>query len=308
MTCCGCTFLVLATLSMACSLAALWLPFVVVIPDNGSGSSESNDGTTSSRALAPLIKSHVLKAAPSNDDTKSRHMKQQQLSGLPDNSAQCPFLNGPCWLGSVELTKDGISFQTDDLVQASGCNALGDPEDPGHTRFWASVAAALSGVTLLVAIGHASKGNNFGQNAAMIKFGAAGIAGMHVGACLAAIAQEAPISKCVQNTFVDILDFVPGSYTIIMISLLMTICAGALQFLNAVGMLLSWCVSCCGAPAGRDYMVVVVSAQTMNEQPLYPAQMGTLPPLPPPQQSYDPYGRPVQGSVQYAAPGYPAKY
>ncbi|CUE65760.1 membrane-associated protein, putative [Bodo saltans] len=304
MTCCGCTFLVIASLAMACSIGALWLPFLVVIPENNI----NNDGTTaSSSALAPLISSHARKAAATSSSSKVRSMKEQQLSGLPDNSAQCPFFNGPCWVGSHPLSTDDVAIlQTLHVVALAGCSALGTPEDPGHSRFWACVAAALSGATLLIAIGHASKGNNFGHNAAMIKFGAAGVAGMHVGASIAAIAQEGPIAKCVQNAFVDLVDFIPGSYTIIMLSLLMTICASGLQFLNAIGMLLSWCVSCCGAPAGRDYMLVIVNAQTTYEQPLYPGQMGTLPPLPPPQQSYDPYGRQV--TVQYAAPGYPVGY
>ncbi|CUE65798.1 transmembrane protein, putative, partial [Bodo saltans] len=201
-----------------------------------------------------------------------------------------------CHVDGVRLTIDGYDVRTNDLVRIAGCDSLGVIGNDIKSRFWAVTAAAMSAMTFLIAICHARKGNNFGNYAGLIKFGAAGIAAAHVGACGAVFLLEAPISSCVVNYLTSVYDELNGTYLIVMLSLMFNYAAAGLNFLNALGMMLSYCVSCCGAPAGRDTRPASsVSSLTYIGIPLMsPFQA---------QQSYDTYGRLEGGNIQEGAEG-----
>jgi hypothetical protein len=305
MTCCGIMFLVVALFAMGCSLAALWLPMVMVVPENGaptfpsggSSSSSSSNGDAKHSMLAMLgTRAHAAALKT------PRSFKQQELSGLPDGTAQCPFFNNFCYIDDVKLEIDNVGLHTDDLVLLANCNALGTLGDNSKTRFWVIVSAALSCATVLVGCGHAHKGNDFGSNAALIKFGAAAIAGGHVGASALVFILEGPIASCLQDFLNGLYETLHGTYYIIFLSLLVTAVAAGLNFFNAIGMMLSYCMGCCGAPAGRDIRTMLGAQYTYGGQPLINAA----------QPAYDAYGRVVVGTVQAEqqppATGYPMKY
>lgn len=309
MTCCGITFVVVALVAMGCSLAALWMPMVVVVPEDStyafpsggstsSTSSSSGNGDARHSMLAMLgTRAH---AAATERAKSPRSFKKQELTGLPDGTAQCPFFNNFCYINDIKLEYDNIGLRTDDLIAVANCNSLGDIGDNSKTRFWVIVSASLSCATVLIAVGHAWKGNDFGSHAALVKFGAAGIAGAHVGASALVFILEGPIARCLQNFLTDLYDELPGTYYIIFISIIFTAAAACFNAFNALGMMLSYCMGCCGAPAGRDIRTMRGAQYTYGGQPLMNAQQPT----------YDAYGRVVVGTVQTDQPavGYPMKY
>jgi hypothetical protein len=299
-----------AVLAMMCSIGAVFLPAVIVIPDNGAS---WTDGDTQQHHSSLLV--HLALPHRPSTPKERRSFKQQQLSGLPDNSFQCPFLNGVCYFGDQELSVEGIQFKTDDFLAVAGCDSLGVIGDASGARFWTVAAACMSVATFLVAVGHASKGNNFGQNAALIKFGAAGIAASHVATCVVAMSREEPIGTCLKDNIVDtgFWKIVLSDYELVMLSMLVVACAGVLMFFGAIGMMLSWCCACCGSPPAREvYMITNVAMiqgpESMNVQPLYPEVViaGSLPPPHYNQQmSYNPYvaaGYPPPQQYGYVSP------
>jgi hypothetical protein len=276
MTCCGIMFLVVALFAMGCSLAALWLPMVMVVPGNGaptfpSGGSSSSSSSSSNgdakHSMLVMLGTRARTAALKSP----RSFKQQELTGLPDGTAQCPFFNNYCYIDDVKLEVDNFGLRTDDLVLLANCNALGTLGDNSKTRFWVIVSAALSCATVLVACGHAS-------------------------------ILEGPIASCLQDFLNAGYETLPGTYYIIFLSLLMTAVAAGLNVFNAIGMMLSYCMGCCGAPAGRDIRTMRGAHYTYGGQPLINAAQPT----------YDAYGRVVIGTVQAEQPppatGYPMNY
>ncbi|CUE65772.1 membrane-associated protein, putative [Bodo saltans] len=293
MTCCGVAYLVVATVAMMLTFASLWLPFVVLVEN----SSSTYDGTTSESAKAhalrdsPWVASHRAESITSRTKEKVRLAQEQTLS-LSGHTLQCPFFNGPCYIGSTELRAEGIIVETDDLVAAAGCTSLGATGDPTRTRMWAVAAAFWSVVTWLMAIVHAVKGVNLGSHPALIKFGAAGLSAAHVLACMGAMILEWNVWSCFMDAASVTILLLPAGYEFNMyaVSLIIMSAGGGWQFWNGVGMVVSWFSSCCGAPAGRNSTVNVVFYTQMYEQPL-----GVLPP---PQATYDAYGRLVQQNLQ----------
>lgn len=266
MTCCGVTYLLIATLAMIATFVSLWLPFVLIV-DNLDGSSDDARGSTN-HMTAFLRISKTPASSAHNLLPTSRHMLKEELT-LSDDALQCPFLNGPCYLGSTELSIDGFAVQTDDVVAVAGCSSLGSMGDPTKARLWTIVASFWSVLAWLMAIFHTAKGAKLGAHAGAIKFGAAALSGLHCGSCAAAAGLESVVTSCVMSSAQDALEIVPGSYTITMVSLIALGCGGGLQFWNAIGMIASWFTSCCGAPAGRDCATLVrYHTQNMYEQQL----------------------------------------
>ncbi|CUE65819.1 membrane-associated protein, putative [Bodo saltans] len=249
--CCSTTFLVVALLAMGCSIAALWLPLVMAVPDDSTNVDRGH-------LLVSFLGSHhasSVSAEPTsqhhhhNITTSQRRAFRQQYLSLSNNSLQCPYFNGPCWLGDVPLTHDG---DTDDIIRNAGCDHLGSPVDVTSTRFWSIGAATLSMVTVIAAIVHVCKGGDFGRSTSFHKLGASGVAIAHLVCTAIAVGREEPTTSCLETAITNVVGLQSQGYHIIMLSLIMTLIAGCLQLFNALGMLISWWVPCCGAPAGKD--------------------------------------------------------
>jgi hypothetical protein len=269
-TCCPTTFLVVALLAMGCSIASLWLPLFVMVPSHGPNESSESSPHFLLVSFLGTQHSSASVATAAEHSASHRTFRQQHLP-LPNNSVQCPYFNGPCWNGDTPITPYGT---TDDLLRSAGCDSLGSPADITSTRFWSIGATALSLATVVAAIVHVCKGGTFGSNAAFHKFGAAGVAFGHVVTAAMAIGREEPTTTCIETSIVNVVNLPPQQYNIIMLSLIMTLIAGGLQFLNSIGMLLSWWLPCCGSPAGRagkvdNDAVTSLLADDTREESLY---------------------------------------
>jgi hypothetical protein len=264
MTCCGVSYLVIATLAMIGTFASLWLPFIVISETIENGNGDDID------AHHHLVSSHAASKEPSlsGGGAKSRHMTRQELS-LSDDTLKCPFLDGPCYLGSIELHDEyGLEMNTDDLLINSGCSSLGAIMDPMKARAWSIAAAFWSFAAWVMAVVHAVKGANLGSSARWVKIGAAVLSGLHVGTSGMAVILEGMVVACFWNSAEKVLDVLPGTYTIVPLSLIALCCSSTMQFWNGVGMVASWFTSCCGAPAGRDCTAVMIYTQDMYEHQL----------------------------------------
>jgi hypothetical protein len=151
-----------------------------------------------------LVSSHAAASKEpslSSGGAKALHMSRQELS-LFDDTLKCPFLDGPCYLGSIELHDEyGLEMITDELLINSGCSSLGAIMDPMKARAWSIAAAFWSFAACVMADVHAVKGANLGRSARWVKIGAAVLSGLHVGASGMAVILESHASGTLLKRF-----------------------------------------------------------------------------------------------------------
>jgi hypothetical protein len=304
-TCCSVTFVVFATLIMGASIASLNLPMFIfvdgVFSDNG-GSSDSGDVKTADvqRSLAHRVLGHTVRGTRAAAATHRNTFSEQGLP-LPDGSAQCPFFNQTCDIyGASQIS-------TDQFLELVGCgDKIGAPKDPKFPRLWSILAVSLSGVTFGLSIVHMVRSSATVRRGSGLKFIIAGIALVHAGVCAYSSFLQSQITQCLTDS-VEVQLLFAGS-TLVMVSMIALAFGGAIMFFCAIGMALSWCVSCCGAPPGNTYQ-----GNNMYQQGVQINMMTTYPQdypygnLPPPAQNPG-YAQPPQPNgypSQQQQPAYP---
>jgi hypothetical protein len=309
-TCCSVTFVIFTFIAMSASIASVYFPLFIFVDSSGSinvnpgsGSSASSMGGEAPHTSAIAL--HVARAfghavvAP-NEQTKAHGRKtfHEQFLPLPDGSMQCPFFDGPC-----RVDQTTIPLTTDEVLAICGCSdKIGSKGDASFPRFWSIVSSSLSGLVFASGIFHMIGSSNVRNRGAVLKFGVAGIAGAHVAVSAISVVLQSRITPCLTNS--PVVQLALGGSTLIMISLIVEGFACAVMFFCALGMALSWCMTCCGAPPGNQ----VIGNQQMQIQMVnnayspypvgneYPAvAYGNLPPpAQNPAYTQPPYGSPTQ--------------
>ncbi|CUE65751.1 transmembrane protein, putative [Bodo saltans] len=219
------------------------------------------------------------RGAAASAASKNRKKFSEQNLPLPDGSGQCPFFNKAC--DGMNEYPGYPAITTDQFLEMVGCgNKIGATNDPQYPRLWSIVASSLSGLTFGLSIVHMVHSSSVIRRGSALKFIIATIALVHAAVCGYSAYLQSQITMCLTDS-VPVEIIFAGS-TLIMVSMIALCFAGGVMFFCAIGMALSSCVSCCGAPPGNAYQGNNIYQQgvQINMMQTYPQEYpyGNLPP------------------------------